>query len=59
MSFDFETKIHAKLINEKTVVIEPKMQKILTERGFGEPENDVIILDSIAVSYTHLRAHET
>jgi len=51
MSFDFETKIHAKLINEKTVVLDPKMQKILTERGFGEPENDVLILDSFETLY--------
>jgi hypothetical protein len=26
MTFDFETKISAKLINEKTIVINPKMQ---------------------------------
>ncbi len=51
MSFDFETKIHAKLINEKTVVIDPKMKNILTERGFGEPENDVLILDSFETLY--------
>ena len=44
MSFDFETKISAKLINEKIVVINPKMQKILTERGFGESEKDTLIL---------------
>ena len=54
MSFDFETKIHAKLINEKTVVIEPKMQKILTERGFGEPENDILVLDSFETLYLSL-----
>ena len=51
MSFDFETKIYAKLINEKTIVIDPKMQKILTERGFGEPENEVLILDSFETLY--------
>ncbi len=51
MSFDFETKINAKLINEKTAVLDPKMQKILTERGFGEPENDVLILDSFETLY--------
>ena len=38
MSFDFETKIPAKLINEKAVVINPKVQNILVERGFGESE---------------------
>ena len=51
MSFDFETKISAKLINEKTIVINPKMQNILTERGFGEPENNVLILDSFETLY--------
>ena len=51
MSFDFETKIHAKLINGKTVVLDPKMQKILSERGFGESENDVLILDSFETLY--------
>ncbi len=51
MSFDFETKISAKLINEKTIVINPEMQKILSQRGFGEPENDVLILDSIETLY--------
>jgi len=51
MSFDFETKISAKLINEKTVVINPKMQNILTERGFGELEKDSLILDSFETLY--------
>ena len=46
MSFDFETRISAKLINEKTVVLNPKMQNILKERGFGEYEKDTLILDS-------------
>jgi len=51
MSFDFETKISAKLINEKIIVINPKMQNILTERGFGEPEKDTLVLDSFEVLY--------
>tara|TARA_B100000686_G_scaffold82037_1_gene88576 strand:- start:671 stop:1246 length:576 start_codon:yes stop_codon:yes gene_type:complete len=51
MSFDFETKITAKLINEKTVVINPKMQNILTERGFGESDNGSLILDSFETLY--------
>ena len=51
MSFDFETKISAKLINEKTIVIDPKMQNILTERGFGELEKDTLILDSFETLY--------
>ena len=51
MSFDFETKISAKLINEKIIVIDPKMQNILTERGFGESEKDNLILDSIETLY--------
>ena len=51
MSFDFETKISAKLINEKTIVINPEMQKILAQRGFGEPENDVLVLDSFETLY--------
>ena len=51
MSFDFETKISAKFLNEKTVVINPKMQNILTERGFGEIEKDTLILDSIETLY--------
>jgi len=46
MSFDFETRISAKLINEKTIVLNPKMQNILKERGFGETEKDTLILDS-------------
>ena len=46
MSFDFETRISAKLINEKTIVLNPKMQNILKERGFGESEKDTLILDS-------------
>ena len=40
MSFDFETKISAKFIDEKTIVLNPKMQNILTERGFGELQNN-------------------
>ena len=51
MSFDFETKISAKLINEKIVVINPKMQNILTERGFGESEKDMLILNSFETLY--------
>ena len=51
MSFDFETKITAKLINEKTVVINPKMQNILTERGFGESDNGSLVLDSFETLY--------
>tara|TARA_B100001167_G_scaffold181648_1_gene138841 strand:- start:215 stop:790 length:576 start_codon:yes stop_codon:yes gene_type:complete len=51
MSFDFETKISAKLINEKTVIINPKMQNILTERGFGESEKDSLILNSFETLY--------
>ena len=51
MSFDFETKISAKLINEKIVVMNPKMQNILTERGFGEPEKDILVLDSFETLY--------
>ena len=51
MSFDFETKISAKLINEKIIVIDPKMQNILTERGFGESEKDNLILDYIETLY--------
>ena len=51
MSFDFETKILAKQINEKTVIINPKMKNILTERGFGEPEKDTLILNSFETLY--------
>ena len=51
MSFDFETKISAKLINEKTLVLNPKMQNILKERGFGEYEKDTLILDSFETLY--------
>ena len=51
MSFDFETKIPAKLINEKAVVINPKVQNILVERGFGESEKDTLILDSFETLY--------
>ena len=51
MSFDFETQISAKLINEKIIVINPKMQNILTERGFGESENNVLILDLFETLY--------
>ena len=51
MSFDFETKILAKLINEKTVVINPKMKNILMERGFGEFEKDILILNSFETLY--------
>ena len=51
MSFDFETKISGKLINEKTVIINPKMKNILIERGFGESEKDFLILDSFETLY--------
>ena len=51
MSFDFETKIIAKFIDEKTVVINPKMQNVLTERGFGELQNDALILNSFETLY--------
>ena len=51
MSFDFETKISAKLINEKIIVINPKMQNILRERGFGESEKDSLILNSFETLY--------
>jgi len=51
MSFDFETKISAKLINEKIIVINPKMQNILRERGFGESEKDTLILNSFETLY--------
>jgi len=51
MSFDFETKISAKLINEKITVIDPKIQNILIERGFGESEKDNLILDPIETLY--------
>ena len=51
MSFDFETKISAKLITEKIIVLNPKMQNILTERGFGELENENLILDSFETLY--------
>ena len=51
MSFDFETKISAKLIDEKIIVINPKMQNILTERGFGESEKDTLVLDSFEALY--------
>ncbi|MBT4510437.1 MAG: tRNA-intron lyase [Thaumarchaeota archaeon] len=51
MSFDFETKITAKFIDEKTIVINPKMQNILNERGFGESQNDTLILNSFETLY--------
>jgi tRNA-intron endonuclease len=51
MSFDFETKITAKFIDEKTIVINPKMQSVLNERGFGESENDTLILNSFETLY--------
>ncbi len=51
MSFDFETKISAKFMNEKSVVLNPKMQNILTERGFGELQNDALVLDSFETLY--------
>tara|TARA_Y100001963_G_scaffold131186_1_gene188229 strand:+ start:342 stop:917 length:576 start_codon:yes stop_codon:yes gene_type:complete len=51
MSFDFETKISAKLIGEKIVVLNPKMQNILTERGFGDLQNDTLTLDSFEALY--------
>jgi tRNA-intron endonuclease len=51
MSFDFETKITAKFMDEKTIVINPKMQNVLTERGFGESQNDTLILNSFETLY--------
>ena len=51
MSFDFETKITAKFMDEKTIVINPKMQNILNERGFGESEKDTLILNSFETLY--------
>ncbi len=51
MSFDFETKISAKFMNEKAMVLNPKMQTILTERGFGELQSDTLILDSFETLY--------
>ena len=51
MSFDFETRITAKFIDEKTMVIDPKMQNILTERGFGESQKDTLILNSFETLY--------
>ena len=51
MSFDFETKISAKWINEKTVIINPKMQNILMERGFGESKKNSLILNSFETLY--------
>ena len=51
MSFDFETKITAKFMDEKTIVINPKMQNILNERGFGESQNDTLILNSFETLY--------
>ena len=51
MSFDFETKITAKFIDEKTIVINPKMQNILNERGFGESEKNTLILNSFETLY--------
>ena len=51
MSFEFETKISAKLIDEKIIVLNPKMQNVLAERGFGEPDNDNLILDSFETLY--------
>ena len=41
MSFDFETKITAKFIDEKTIVINPKMQNILNERGALENQKKI------------------
>ncbi|MDC0211194.1 tRNA-intron lyase [Candidatus Nitrosopelagicus sp.] len=51
MSFDFETKITAKFIDEKSIVINPKMQNVLSERGFGESEKDTLILNSFETLY--------
>ena len=51
MSFDFETKITAKFIDEKTIVINRKMQNILNERGCGESEKDTLILNSFETLY--------
>ena len=35
----------------KTIVINPKMQNILNERGFGESEKDTLILNSFETLY--------
>ena len=51
MSFDFETKITAKFIDEKTIVIDPKMKSVLTERGFGELEKNTLVLNSFETLY--------
>ncbi|MDA0756148.1 MAG: tRNA-intron lyase [Crenarchaeota archaeon] len=51
MSFDFETKITAKFIDENIIVIDPKMQNVLTERGFGESQNDTLILNYFETLY--------
>ena len=51
MSFDFETKISGKFINEKVIILNPKMQAILVERGFGESEKNTLILDSFETLY--------
>ena len=51
MSFDFETKISGKFINEKVIILNPKMQAILIDRGFGESEKDTLILDSFETLY--------
>ena len=56
MSFDFEAKISAKLINHNIIVINPKMQKTLLERGFGESENNTLILnlfETLFLLYNH------
>ena len=51
MSFDFETKISGKFINEKVIILNPKLQAILIDRGFGESEKDALILDSFETLY--------
>tara|TARA_Y100000590_G_scaffold211246_1_gene239369 strand:+ start:6345 stop:6920 length:576 start_codon:yes stop_codon:yes gene_type:complete len=51
MSFDFEAKITAKLIGEKVIVLNLKMQNILRERGFGDLEKNYLLLDSFETLY--------
>ena len=36
---------------EKIVVLNPKMQNILTERGFGDLQNNTLVLDSFETLY--------
>ena len=40
-----------KFINEKVIILNPKMQAILVERGFGESEKNTLILDSFETLY--------